>query len=583
MKVLKGISAASGLAMGVACLYTSEIESTLPRYAVDEQGVPREVERLKAALERAQREMRSMIRVAESQFDKEAAGIFNTHLLILSDAMLFKKTAGFIETRKVNAEHAVADVFAEYIEKYKKEKGHFQELTHDFIDARDRILGGFGWDTGKFKCEVGEQRPVIVVAKRLTPSMVLNIPPKHVLAFVTEEGGFTSHATILARSYGVPIIFGVEAEKELDCGVEIIVDGSRGEIVVAPDEKTRVYFVRKIELLAKKKNVCAVNRDRFAHTRAGQRITLKVNISTPEELNMINGMPHDGIGLLRTEFLFKRRESPPSEEEQYRMYRDIFSAEAGPVTVRLLDLGSDKLPPFLTLPENINTDLELRGAMAVETFPEIYVTQARALLRAAADRNVRLLYPMVSDVNDLETFRSIVAKARNQMAKENAVLPTGRMQEGIMIETPAAVMLAGELMAAVDFVNIGSNDLLQYTLAASRGNMLSEKRYHILHPALLKLIEMVAREGRKAGREVCLCGEIASFEEFYPLFLQIGLKSFSVAVSKFNDIKCELIHVERSKDKQLLTGFYRTRSKEEADRYFHSMSLTIEKGFSGTK
>jgi phosphotransferase system enzyme I (PtsI) len=571
MKLLKGISAASGVTMGVTCLYTNEVESTLPHYAIEDAGIPLEIERLKAAIAHAKQEMLSMIQVANVQFDKKAAGIFDTHLLIIGDESLLKKIVTCIESKRVNAEHAVSDAFEEYIARYRAEEGHFRELTHDFVDARNRILAGFNVQTGKFKCEIGEQRAVVVAAKRLTPSMVLNIHKEHVLAFITEEGGFTSHATILARSYGVPIIFGIDVEKELDCGLEIVADGSRGEIIISPDEKTRSYYAQKIENLQKKKNVCAINQDVQARTKTGQRIMLKVNISTPDELELLRDVPHDGIGLLRTEFLFMQRDMPPTEEEQYLMYRRIFKDAAGwPVTVRLLDIGADKLPQFMRLPDDVNADLELRGALAVETFPAIYRTQVRALLRAAVDSELRLLYPMVSDSSDLATFRSVVHGARQSLETDKLPFNSG-FKEGIMIETPAAVMMADELMEQVDFINIGSNDLLQYTLAASRGNMLAEKRYHILHPALVKMLAMVARTSRQAKKEVCLCGEAASFEEFYPLLLQAGLASFSVTVSKFNDIKCELMHLQKKKGKDLLEEFYKTASKEEADRYFQKL------------
>jgi Phosphoenolpyruvate-protein kinase (PTS system EI component in bacteria) len=357
-------------------------------------------------------------------------------------------------------------------------------------------------------------------------------------------------------------------EKELDCGMEAVVDGSAGKVIVSPDGEMRAYYGKKIENIRKKKAVCEVGRELPPRTKGGQRITLKLNISTPGELSAVTDLPHDGIGLLRTEFLFMQRQRPPTEDEQFQVYRDILCRDgARPVTVRLLDIGGDKLPPYLKLPEGVNTDLELRGAMAVDTFPELYETQLRALLRANPG-NLKLLYPMVSDLSDLATFRQAVAQARKNLKEERVEFREGKIPEGIMIETPAAVMLARELLSEVDFINIGTNDLLQYTLAASRGSALGEKRYHILHPALLKLIEIAAREAKKAKKEVCLCGEIGSFEEFYPVLLETGLSSFSVAASKFTDIKCELMHLRRRRGSALREKLYKTKTKEEADVYF---------------
>ncbi len=279
-------------------------------------------------------------------------------------------------------------------------------------------------------------------------------------------------------------------------------------------------------------------------------------------------MPHDGIGLLRTEFLFSK-DHPPSEDEEYEMYSRILNeAPDRSITVRLLDIAGDKLPPFLKVPEGVNPDLELRGAIAAEVFSDLYITQIKALLRANSRGNLKLLYPMVSDLSDLKTFNDLVSKAKSELRLEKAGFNDIKISQGIMAETPSSVMLIRELLKEVDFINIGSNDLLQYTLAAARGNMLAEKRYHILHPSVLKFIEIAAREGKRAKKEVCLCGEIAAFEEFYPLLLGAGLTNFSVSASKFEDIKCELVHLARSKDKNLVKKFYETRSKDEADEFF---------------
>ncbi|MBN1621722.1 MAG: phosphoenolpyruvate--protein phosphotransferase [Endomicrobiales bacterium] len=569
MKTLKGTTAASGIVRGVVCIYDNKVKDTVPHYNIEPNQVEREIERLKEVFEHAKTEMRDMIEKAKSQSDKNAQEIFGIHLMMLGDKGLFDKITDLIRTRNINAEHAVSDVFEIYIDKYSKAEGHFKELVHDLVDTRERVLMSFNMETGHFRCSVGEQKPVIVAANLLTPSMVLNIPREHVLAFVSREGGITSHATILARSYGVPIVFGIDVEKELDCGTNAIVDGSIGKVIISPDEKTESYYDKKIENIKKKKFVCdTVDKKVHARTKEGKNITLKLNVSIPDELNLIAGLPHDGIGLLRTEFLFIKKDEAPSEEEQYQVYRKILDEVKGPVTARILDLSNDKLPSYLESSVDSRNDLGFRGAMAVDMFRDIYVAQFKALLRANENGNLRLLYPMVADVNDINTYRSALNEAKKILKKENVKFYNKDIQEGVMVETPAAVIMADELLKNADFINVGSNDLLQYTLAASRGNALAEKRYHILHPALVRLLELVVKEGKKAKKEICLCGEAASFEEFYPLFLKIGLKSFSVSVSKFSDIKCELLHVKELKDREMLDSFYKIKSKEEAEKYF---------------
>ena len=568
MKILQGIPIASGIAKGTVCLYLGRIDSELPHFLIEEKDLQDEITRFNAALKKSQDEMSEMIRVSQQMKDKKAEDIFSAHLLMLSDSGLKDKIETLIKTRLINAEHAVSDVFAGYIDKYEAEEGHFKELAHDFIDTRDRVLDAFKEKTGGFKCYIGETQPVIVAAKMLTPSIILGLKKGNVLGFITEEGGITSHATILARAFNVPMVFGIEVEKELDCGCEIYLDGSKGKVILNADEKNTEYYEKKYKAQEEKKNACLLKKKVPVRTKLGQRISLKVNISSPEEFHFLAEMPHDGIGLLRTEFLFSKNQ-PPSEDEQYKMYAKLLNEVPDRnITVRLLDIAGDKLPPFLKVPENINPDLELRGAIAADVFFDLYVTQIKALLRANSKGNLKLLYPMVSDLSDLKTFNDLVSKSKTELRLEKTEFNDIKIPQGIMVETPSAVMLIKELLKEVDFINIGSNDLLQYTLAAARGNMLAEKRYHILHPSVLKLIEIAAREGKKEGKEVCLCGEIAAFEEFYPLLLGAGLTSFSVSASKFDDIKCELVHLARSKDKGLVKKFYETRSKDEADEFF---------------
>jgi phosphotransferase system enzyme I (PtsI) len=294
---------------------------------------------------------------------------------------------------------------------------------------------------------------------------------------------------------------------------------------------------------------------------------LKANISLQAEIKMLRGLNYDGVGLLRSEFLFANRDNVPSEEDWFKVYKNIAETANGKsVNVRLLDISSDKVPTYLNFPAGENSDLGVRGARAIDVFYDMYLSQTKAILRASVYGNLRLLYPMISDVSDLESFREVREKAEAVLREEKKDYREN-IEEGIMIETPAAAIMSGTLMKYVNFANIGSNDLLQYTLAASRTNQMIEKRYHILHPSLVRLMEIIVKETQKHKKEVCLCGEIASFEEFYPLFLSLGLKSFSVEASKLSDIKCNLLHVG-SPDKSLIDTFYKNLKKEDIDKFF---------------
>ncbi|MFC2149524.1 phosphoenolpyruvate--protein phosphotransferase [Candidatus Auribacterota bacterium] len=568
MKILKGITTSPGIVKGVTCLYSETADENIPHYVVSKDSVKSEVARLKRAFDKARERIRESMAVSNEMFrTSPVKEIINVQQMILADMGLYESVAELIKKRSINAEHAVVDGFGVYVEKLKKKGSHFAEFADDIIDCRNRILASFSGDGGHFECPTGKRQPVIVVSKTFSPSMVMEIPKEHVLAFVTEEGGFTTHASILAMSHGVPILFNVDVEKHISCGEKAIVDGSSGKIVIDPDRETEDYYEKKIARLSTVKGSCELRRSDQPQTSVGKRVTLKVNITSPQEIQLVRDYNYDGIGLLRTEFLFMNQDKPPSEDTQTRMYEHIVEAAKGkPVNVRLLDIGGDKLPGYLHLPPQRNPDLGIRGSRALEFFNDLYITQIKALLRAARAGDVRVLYPMVSDGGDVESFKNALAEAKRLLKKEKKYF-TGKIKEGVMIETPAAALLADQILRMVDFVNIGSNDLLQYTLAAARGNVFVEQRYHVLHPALVSLMDMVVKAGRRQKKEVCLCGEIAGFEEFYQVFLSMGLRSFSVPAAKFSDIKCCLLN-EREYGSSLVKKYMQLESKKEVEGFF---------------
>ncbi|KJJ83888.1 phosphoenolpyruvate-protein phosphotransferase [Candidatus Omnitrophus magneticus] len=572
MKVLKGISAAPGIAMGRICFHSHGSENIISAYSISTSDVPNEISRLRTAFEKARAEMSSMVQKSKDFFDKEAFQIFNAHLAILNDKDLYERICEIIKKDLVNAEQGVNKVFYVYIAKYEDKENHFKELIHDFLDTRDRVLDSFGkGKSAQVVCPIIENAggAAIIASKRLTPSMVLEIPREKVLAFVTHEGGLTSHATIIARAYGIPIIFGIDCVKEFSCGKNVIVDGSSAKVIIEPDNKTENYYRKKIDNYNKKMSVCSIKKELSPRVKTGRMVSLKVNVSSPEELKLLEGFAYEGVGLLRTEFLFMRDDAPPSEEEQLKMYKRILGHEDGrPVTVRVLDISSDKRPPYLNISEDLNVEMDLRGAIAAENFYDLYITQFRALLRANEHGTLRFLYPMISDYEDIKTFRGILNAAKKSLKKDGIKFNVKGIKEGIMIETPSSALMIEELLPYVDFVNIGTNDLLQYTVASSRISEMVEKRYHILHPSLVRLMEIIIKGAKKFNKEACLCGEIASFSEYYPLFLDIGIKSFSVSVSKFADIKCDLLHIAPTRGKKILNEYYKLKSREEIDKYF---------------
>ncbi|MBF0494230.1 MAG: phosphoenolpyruvate--protein phosphotransferase [Candidatus Omnitrophica bacterium] len=567
-KTLKGISAQPGIVKGKIYLCSPESKNIASAYPISKDQVETELNRLIAALKKTRQEIQKTLDTAKDIFESKTIDIIKSHLAIVNDPNLLDEIKNIIDSKLVNAEHAVNEIFTKHINNFKDQKGHFKELVHDFIDSRDRILESFGTVKRLPVCAPLAHEAAVIAIHKLTPSLVLSIPKENVLAFVTKEGSYTSHAIILARSYRVPILFGINVEEELKNGQTVIVDASHGKIVINPDKKTELYYDNKIKNIQKKKLVCEAKKAVVPQTTTGKKITLKINISVPEEYELVKDLAHDGIGLLRTEFLFTNRRTPPTEEEQFELYNRFFeSIPDKPVTVRLLDISPDKRPVFMESPDIINS-YNLRGALAVEMFPAIYKTQVKALLRANTAHNLRILYPMVSDLNDLRIFRNILTEAKQELKDKGMKFHVRNLQEGVMIETPSAVFAVKDFLQEVDFANIGSNDLLQYTIASFREDTISALHYHIMHPSLVKMMEFVVKEARSTGKEICLCGEISSFEEYYPVLLAIGIESFSVTASKFDDIKCELLHIAEKEHAALLGNFYKLSSREEIEKFF---------------
>ncbi|MBN1384793.1 MAG: phosphoenolpyruvate--protein phosphotransferase [Elusimicrobia bacterium] len=574
MKILKGKSAANGIAQGIVFVYSVR-DLSLDRgqyHTITPEQIPDEIGRLEEGFDRAKNTLTKMIDIGKESLDRNNLNIFNFHLELLKDKALYEKSIQRIKEQNVNAQHAIRETFEEYIKSFKQKELHFSDLINDFVDIRNRILESFGKLSGRLQFPVGKEGPFIVASKLLIPSMLLEISRENVLAFITNEGSLTSHATILARSYRVPIVFGIDVEKHLKTGDDVIVDGFSEEIVVNPDQRTKDFYSRKIEQVAKKEIIIDTTKDQAAMTKDGQRITLKININSLDEVNYIKQLNHDGIGLLRTEFLFMGRTESPTEEEQFNIYKQILECSDGTsVTVRLLDLDTGKLPAYLTVPGHYSIDLGLRGSHAVDVFYDTYLTQAKALLRASMYGNLKILYPMVSDNNDLQIFRRLISNAKNILKKKKVKFDT-KVSEGIMIETPSAAISAQELLSEVGFANIGTNDLLQYILAVSRDISIIEERYHILHPSLVKFLELIVRAGKKLNKEVCLCGAIASYEPFYHLFLELGFKSFSIPVFNFNNIKYCINQISPSKTGVLLTKFFTNKNKKQLDKFFAQLS-----------
>lgn len=567
MEILNGRTVVSGIAIGNICTLFSEEERKVPHYKITPDQIENEIERFKEGLQKAQIELQKYVDESRLTLDDSATKIFESHLMILKDKQLSEAIIAYIKSNQINAEHAIFDTFGKFIEANQKKDLHFRELIHDFKDVRDNLLQQFSKDMTSSACPIPSREPVIIAAKRLSPYMMSDLAQDNILAFVSEEGGFTTHSSVLAGSLNIPFMFNVPVSAHCQCNDLAIVDANDEKFILNPDKDTIIEYRKKQKQFWENIHKYEKIASQPAQTKDGMQIDLKANINLPNEIDLLENHNFDGIGLLRTEFLFMGKEEPPTEEEQFKVYKHAAKASNNkPVTVRLLDIGADKTPPYLKLPDQKNPDLGIKGARAVKYFENVFKTQIKALLRAAQFGNIRILLPMISDVGDIYTFQELIQEAINNSDKTD-----NEIKIGAMIETPAAAMLVDEILQKVDFINIGSNDLLQFTLAASRENPEVYKRYHSLHPALIRLIKIIVARARKYNKEASLCGEIANYEQAYPLFLDLGVTSFSVPVSKHSIIKHKISQINTDDLDGIQENFMNSMHKESTQNLLNDL------------
>ncbi len=547
MKILKGQTIVSGIALGKICTIFNEEEKTIPHYSILDSQIDIEIIRFNKGMDKARNQLQEYVEESYKTLDGNASKIFYSHYMILKDKNISSSIINSIKNNLINVEHAIYDVFENFIDLYRKKDMHFHELIHDFQDVRETLLNEFMNSDDDEPCPIPGKSPIIIVTKRLSPYMINDMFDKNVLAFVSEEGGFTTHASVLARSMGIPMMFNVPVTSFCNCNDFAIVDAENEKFILNPDNSTIKDYEIKVEVFKQNQEKYKSISKLPAKTKDNLNVDLKVNINLPNEIYLLKEHNFDGIGLLRTEFIFLGKTQPPSEDEQFQTYKKIVSLyKDKPVTIRLLDIGSDKTPAYLELPHQVNPDLGIKGARSVNYFKEIFMNQIKALIRAAEYGNLRILYPMVTDISDIKIFSGLIEEAKNELSLRNIKI-NQEIPIGAMIETPSAAIMIDQIIENVDFVNIGSNDLFQYTLAVSREHQDIYSSYPIFHPAVLRLIKMVVEKVTEKNKEVCLCGEIANIEEAYPLFLDMDLTSFSVSVSKHSVVKLKLSEIDKTK------------------------------------
>ena len=524
-RVLTGIPASPGVALGVTVRLDAG-PTAIPRTTVDDPDA--EWDRFQQAVAQAQAELAETADRMARELGEAQARIFQAHSLALTDLDFQAAVEAGIRERRLNAEAALHDAIEAQAQRYEAMAGQrFRERAADLRDVGERVLRILG---GGEEAALALPDQAVILAEDLMPSQTAALDRSKVVAFVTAAGGPTSHTAILARSMGIPAVVGAgTGVLDLPEGVSVAVDGYSGRVVLEPDEETREAFRAQMEADAAARASELAASQALARTRDGQRVEVVANLATAADAEAALAMGAEGVGLLRTEFLFQDRTEPPSEDEQAEIYRQVAETMAPrPVIIRTLDIGGDKPAPYLDLPEEANPFLGWRAIRISLARPEFFKTQLRAILRAAVAGNVHVMFPMIATVEEVARAQALLVDAARELTERGVshadVIPTG-----IMVEIPSSTQIADLLAPMVDFFSIGTNDLTQYTFAADRTNARVASIADPMHPAVLRQIDRVIRAAHEAGRWVGLCGELAGQPEAIPVLLGLGLDEFSMS------------------------------------------------------
>ena len=526
---LQGIAASDGIA--IAKVYTlTEPDLTVTKVTVEDSE--KEVSRLDDALAASIKDVELIKETALKNLGEEEAQVFDAHLMVLSDPELIGQVKDNITSNKVNAESALKEVTDMFISIFAgmEDNPYMQERAADIRDVSKRILAHL---LGvKIPSPATIKDEVIIVAADLTPSDTAQLNRQYVKAFVTDIGGRTSHSAIMARSLEIPAIVGTkEVTSTAKDGDIIIVDGLTGDVFLNPSEEVVAEYRAKAEAFASQQAEWEKLKDSKTYTKDGHQVELAANIGTPKDLEGVVNNGAEGVGLYRTEFLYMDSHDMPTEEDQFEAYKAVLEGMNGkPVVVRTMDIGGDKELPYLPLPHEMNPFLGYRAIRISLNEPEMFRTQLRALLRASVYGKLRIMFPMIATLNDFRGAKALLEEEKAKLIAEGVAV-SDDIQVGIMIEIPAAAVLAHQFAKEEYFFSIGTNDLIQYTMAADRMNERVSYLYQPYNPSILTLIKHVIDSAHKEGKWAGMCGEMAGDQTAVPLLVGLGLDEFSMSAS----------------------------------------------------
>ena len=521
----KGVS--KGVAAGPISFYR-RASGVIPRHEVSDTAA--ELERFRAARETAKEQLAKLYDKALAEVGEDAAMLFEAHQMMLDDLDFVESIEGMIENDRVNAEAAVSDTGAQFAEMFAAmDDSYMQARAADIRDISARVIGIL---TGEGESGIVSDVPCIVAADDLAPSETVQLDKALILGFITAGGSANSHTAILARTMGIPAIIGAgdALQPEME-GKYAIIDGQTGEAVVEPDDAERERLLKKQAKEKALKELLDQLKGKPNVTKDGRNVMVYCNIGSPSDIDAVLQNDGGGIGLFRSEFLYLQGSDYPTEDEQFKAYKTVAERMGGRrVIIRTLDIGADKQADYFHLDKEENPAMGLRAIRICLTRPEVFRTQLRALYRASAYGKIAIMFPMITSVWEVQEIKRICRNIRAELAEEGVPM-ADKVELGIMIETPAAVMMSAELAHEVDFFSVGTNDLTQYTLAVDRQGVGLDRFFDAHHPAVLRMIRMAAENAHKAGIWIGICGELGADAELTETFLSMGIDELSVSPS----------------------------------------------------
>lgn len=544
MKKYTGKSVFAGVAIGKVMLYDKGQQQVKRRKIED---AAHEVARYQEACEKAKEELACLYDKALKEVGESGAAIFEIHQMMLDDDDYIESVKNIIDTQMVNAEYAVAQTGDNFSQMFSAmDDEYMRGRAADVKDITERIINIL---MDSRKGGINSEEPVIVLAEDLAPSETVQMDKSKILSFVSEKGSVNSHTSILARTMGIPALIGVDIplDESVD-GHMGIVDGNNGCIYIDPDDETLEKMRKEQKKDSEKKDLLLQLKGKEDVTLDGIHIKLYANIGNIKDVVNVLNNDAAGIGLFRSEFIYLERDTYPTEEEQFSIYRKVAESMAGkPVIIRTLDIGADKQAEYFNLGKEENPALGLRAIRICLQRPEIFKTQLRALYRASAYGNISIMYPMITSVSEVDRIKDIEQEVKEELSRDG--ISIGNPKTGIMIETPAAVMISRELAKKVDFFSIGTNDLTQYTLAIDRQNSNLDEFYDSHHPAVLEMIRMVVENAHKEGIWAGICGELGADTTLTSEFISMGVDELSVSAGKLLAIRKIIRETDTSKIK----------------------------------